>query len=706
MKRIFPILTPVLLMQLAISPAYAATGNTSRTLTKGQNVTINPNGCSLRIASQNTSKVVVRCIAPAVKASGKSTITLKKGKRAVITAKSCFLGVTTNSSKRVALRCLATRPTATPTTTATATVTQTATATATPTATATLTPNAQALTSNNELLSFNTSAPASSASITSISNITSGETLVSIDRRPQNGMLYGLGYNPTTGSVQLYLLSVRSGFATAVGTTGSFVDSVGNPVRIGVDALSKIGIDFNPSADRLRVVTTNGQNLRINPNTGAFVDGDTVETGLNTDGAINTGTTTVGETAYTSNQPGATFTTQYTIDSVTNSLFIQNPPNAGTQTSPLALTSGGAALDIVEVRGFDIPEGVSASSSNAAVSTGSGFAILEFASNSQQRFCQVDLASAAVSNSSLIDDGTDSLLGLAVQNAESPPMIALAAGTNQVLRFRANSPGTVTTLSVTGLAASETLVGVDFRPATGELMGLGINATADTGTLYTIDPQTGAAAAIGTTSSIAFVDEGGNPRDFLDPASAAYGVNFNPTVDRIRVVSSSGLNFRINPNTGAPVDGNNGGSSVSGINTDGDINSGTSGVNGTSYTNSFAGPLSGGVTTNYTLDAVTDSLFIQNPPNSGTQINKIALTLGGNPLDFATALAFEIPPSVSVATSNTTVSSGSAFAALSVGGVTSLYSINLGTGAATNLGAIGSGSTPIMGLAVGEVEAR
>ena len=55
------------------------------------------------------------------------------------------------------------------------------------------------------------------------------------------------------------------------------------------------------------------------------------------------------------------------------------------------------------------------------------------------------------------------------------------------------------------------------------------------------------------------------------------------------------------------------------------------------------------VTTLYTLDSVTDSLFIQNPPNAGTQTLGIGVTLGGNPLNFTAIGGFDIPAGVNAA---------------------------------------------------------
>ena len=58
---------------------------------------------------------------------------------------------------------------------------------------------------------------------------------------------------------------------------------------------------------------------------------------------------------------------------------------------------------------------------------------------------------------------------------------------NRVIRFNSTDPATLTASQpITGLQESETIVGIDFRPATGELYALG-----DSSRLYTVAPDTG-----------------------------------------------------------------------------------------------------------------------------------------------------------------------------------------------------------------------
>ena len=69
--------------------------------------------------------------------------------------------------------------------------------------------NAQALIGGNRLAAFATTFPGGLETPTAITGLNAGETLVSIDRRPQNGFLYGLGFNDAAGTVQLYSISAH-----------------------------------------------------------------------------------------------------------------------------------------------------------------------------------------------------------------------------------------------------------------------------------------------------------------------------------------------------------------------------------------------------------------------------------------------------------------------------------------------------------------
>jgi hypothetical protein len=242
-----------------------------------------------------------------------------------------------------------------------------------------------------------------------------------------------------------------------------------------------------------------------------------------------------------------------------------------------------------------------------------------------------------------------------------------------LVSFNPAGPADGTSIPVTGLTAGQTLVGIDVRPANGLLYGLGVNAATDAATLYTISVLTGVATIVGSFNSPVVIDF---------PASADYGFDFNPVVDRIRVTTDTGLNFRINPNNGslAGLDPMIVGSEISGV----------------AYTNNETH--NSGLTTLYTLDPLSDQLMIQGfggNPNGGIQT-----AVGSVGVDFSTVNGFDIPPGVDTLVANAGVPSGSGLALLTVGGTVQLYIINLATGAGTLIGNFLDGITPASGLAI------
>ena len=205
-------------------------------------------------------------------------------------------------------------------------------------------------------------------------------------------------------------------------------------------------------------------------------------------------------------------------------------------------------------------------------------------------------------------------------------------------------------IAVTGLKSGETLLGIDTRPANGLIYGL---TTASN--LYTLDPNSGAASLVSTLS-----------QPFT--GTTVTGFDFNPVPDRLRLVGDNDQNFRINVDTGAvTVDGNLAYAA-------GDANFGANpAVSAVAYTNAIASPTS---TQLYDIDTNLDVLTLQNPPNNGT-----LTTIGKLGIDFGTLSGFDII--------STAEGTNAAFAVSN----STLYSINLQTGAASSLGTIGGGNT-------------
>jgi hypothetical protein len=242
--------------------------------------------------------------------------------------------------------------------------------------------------------------------------------------------------------------------------------------------------------------------------------------------------------------------------------------------------------------------------------------------------------------------------------------------TGNLVTFDSGTPGTIgSNVAITGLLGGEVLLGIDRRPANGLLYGLG-----STSRLYTINTTTGLATAVGAAP--------------FSPAlgGTAFGFDFNPVPDRIRVVSTDTSDFRFNPNDGT----------LAGTDTPLSYASGDSGaglpprVVGSAYTNNFNGTA---VTTLFGIDSNRDVLVMQGGSNGVPSPNGGVLTTIGPGLGFNTSdlVGFDI--------SGTT---GVAFASLvpPTGGAAQLFTVNLTTGAATLVGTIGNGLT-LTGLAAG-----
>jgi hypothetical protein len=129
---------------------------------------------------------------------------------------------------------------------------------------------------------------------------------------------------------------------------------------------------------------------------------------------------------------------------------------------------------------------------------------------------------------------------------------------------------------------------------------------------------------------------------------------------------------------------------------DGAINGATGSVDGAAYTNNLVGlPY----TTLYTLSAGTNTLYIQNPPNGGTATLPVVVTRNGSVLDFEAANGFDIPQNALFSPQDGP-STGEGLAVLTVGGTSSLYTVNLTNGVASQVGPISTGASPIQGFAV------
>ena len=249
--------------------------------------------------------------------------------------------------------------------------------------------------------------------------------------------------------------------------------------------------------------------------------------------------------------------------------------------------------------------------------------------------------------------------------------------TNQLIQFNAGQPQkTLSSKPLTGLAAGDTLLGIDYRVAQGQLYGLGAS-----GQLYRIDTKTGTASAIGTPNAL--------PKE----GATEWAFDFNPTVDRIRVANDAGFNLRLHPDTGAIVDGN---PNEAGVQFDGrlaydaaDANAGkTPAVVAAGYTYNKENDK---ITTNYALDGRQGVLVhqgtkegVQPPvsPNTGKLYTVGSLGIG--PFERATLDISDL--------------SNATYSAVTAGGKSTWYRIELASGKATRIGTVAGG--PVVGAAI------
>ena len=266
--------------------------------------------------------------------------------------------------------------------------------------------------------------------IIDITGVDRSDLLVGIDVRPANGRLYAVGADLTgRGDDNLYMINPASGRATKVGA----------PLVPALDGTS-FGVDFNPVADRLRVVSDTGQNLRINPNTAGPATADTELKYAPAD--RNNGVVPIiTAAAYTNNVAGATATRLYDIDFGTDSLVTQAPNEGRLNTV--------GELGIVlkdEYVGFDIRG-----------ADGLAFlAALEDVANRPDgavRLYTVDLATGATTR--LLDALPPSIEDIAV--AAEPPVLG-GAVTQRPLLGR--------TTTITGTAVPGATVDIFFKKRT------------------------------------------------------------------------------------------------------------------------------------------------------------------------------------------------------------------------------------------------
>jgi len=323
------------------------------------------------------------------------------------------------------------------------------------------------LTTRNTLITFDSDTPTSILSSVKIQKLANKrEAIVSIDSRPADGLVYGLSnYN------RLYTLDFSNGTAALVNTPTLFSDNLypnianvfTGPVNATVPSFpltgKRIGIDIDPVADQLRIVTNADQNFRIDPADGSLIDGNAGTQGVQADGKLHfvaVGTNPyVSAIAYDRNGTGAVATTLYAIDSALNMLFQiggadGNPsPNAGQ-----LFAIGQLGLNIADDVGFEI------------AGDGTAYASL---TKGKTRLYTINLANGAATPLGKIGSGTLKLKALTslppapiVAESALPAKVQLSAA-----QYAAAEAATVAVIVITRSGNTSNSVQVYFSTSDG-----------------------------------------------------------------------------------------------------------------------------------------------------------------------------------------------------------------------------------------------
>ena len=483
------------------------------------------------------------------------------------------------------------------------------------------------LTATNSLVIFSGDG-AASINGPVLSGLGVGETAVAIDFRPFTSELYALTRDGANVG-RVYTVNPALGTATAVTLAGPALTISGS-----------VDMDFNPAAvtgtNALRIVTGDEQNYRL-----VFsVTGATV----NVDGSLNvaggaSGTNVIA-TAYSNNRAGlpggagAGGTVQYALDSDTDRLYRVNPPNNGTLTNGLAL-----GVDVTAVGSLDLV-------------TGTDRALALLMVGGTNGLYEINLATGAAT---LISAMPAHIISLAapIPAATPTPLVYGLTASNTLVRFSADGGPVVSGPALTGLGVGETVVGIDFRPLTGELFALSRDGS-NVGRLYTVNVASGALTAITLTGPAITI-------------TGSVGLDFNPAAatgnNALRIVTSDEQNYRLLFTT----------TTSASVNVDGTLNvaGGASATNviATAYSNNRAGlPGAAGVggTVQYAIDSDTDRLYRVNPPNNGTLTNGMSL-----------GFDIDVDGGLDIVTG-----SDRALGLFKVGGVSAVFQVNLATGGA------------------------
>jgi hypothetical protein len=207
------------------------------------------------------------------------------------------------------------------------------------------------------LFSFDTANPAGAVTVGPVTGLTTGHTIRGIDFRPNGGALYGISTDATGANAQVYTINTATAVASPAGVGFVLQDNTS----------TRVSLDFNPAADRLRIVTGDtgaplGNNFRWNPVTNTFVQADTPL--VYAPGQPFTGTPHVAAIAYNNNFNGTATTTLFGYNWTNDELVTIGGPDG--VPSP----NGGQLFNIGDT---GIVAGVTAMGMDISTATGTAY---------------------------------------------------------------------------------------------------------------------------------------------------------------------------------------------------------------------------------------------------------------------------------------------------------------------------------------------
>ncbi|MEU8661356.1 DUF4394 domain-containing protein [Actinoplanes philippinensis] len=215
------------------------------------------------------------------------------------------------------------------------------------------------------MLQFWTDTPEENDWVRRIVGLSGDTAVIGIDIRVQDGLLYAVG---NQGGI--YTIGIPTAIATKV-----------SQLQVPLYG-ANFDVDFNPAADRLRVISDNGQNLRHN-----LADHSTVEDTTLTTPPLTGPARGVTAAAYTNNDlDAATNTTLFDINTTTDQVIDQSPANNG-----LLVATGNLGFNADANAGFDIFSDLTNGRTTGAIAFASLTPVVPAGQIPVQNFYRIDL---------------------------------------------------------------------------------------------------------------------------------------------------------------------------------------------------------------------------------------------------------------------------------------------------------------------------